>query len=169
MAWSTSGVFRSVIGETLGGRRAIELGNALDATYGYDTGAANTATSLTVSLFNNTVTPDKNASYANSAYDAGAWLAGAQDGCTSTEWTAAGRPAVNPALSYVSPNIIMFDMDDTSSSAPTTVEDVYGALVHAASGDENGVCFNYFGGANSVTGGTLTIVWNANGLFRLTV
>ncbi len=34
---------------------------------------------------------------------------------------------------------------------------------------DQGVCFNYFGGAQTVTGGTFTIVWHANGLFRFTV
>jgi hypothetical protein len=31
------------------------------------------------------------------------------------------------------------------------------------------VCFNYFGGTNSVTAGTLTIIWNASGIFTLTL
>ncbi len=34
---------------------------------------------------------------------------------------------------------------------------------------DQGVCYNYFGGAQSVTAGTFTIVWNANGIFRITL
>jgi hypothetical protein len=30
------------------------------------------------------------------------------------------------------------------------------------------VCYNYFGGVNSVTDGTFTIVWNASGIFTIT-
>jgi len=34
---------------------------------------------------------------------------------------------------------------------------------------KQGVCYNYFGGAQSVTAGTFTIVWNVNGVCRFTV
>ena len=34
---------------------------------------------------------------------------------------------------------------------------------------DHGVCFNYFGGAQSVTAGTFTIVWDANGLAKFTL
>ena len=34
---------------------------------------------------------------------------------------------------------------------------------------DQGICYNYFGGANSVTLGTFTIVWNASGIFALTL
>jgi hypothetical protein len=32
-----------------------------------------------------------------------------------------------------------------------------------------GWSYNYFGGTNSVTDGTLTIQWNASGIFTLTL
>jgi hypothetical protein len=35
--------------------------------------------------------------------------------------------------------------------------------------DDPGVCYNWFGSAQSVTNGTFTVVWHANGLFRITV
>jgi hypothetical protein len=34
---------------------------------------------------------------------------------------------------------------------------------------DQGICYNYFGGTQSVTGGTFTIVWHPNGIFRLTL
>ncbi|MGW6257631.1 hypothetical protein [Streptomyces sp. NPDC055085] len=34
---------------------------------------------------------------------------------------------------------------------------------------DQGICFNYFGGVQGVTGGTFTIIWSANGVFRITV
>jgi hypothetical protein len=32
-----------------------------------------------------------------------------------------------------------------------------------------GVSYNWFGSAQSVTNGTFTVVWHANGIFRITV
>jgi hypothetical protein len=34
---------------------------------------------------------------------------------------------------------------------------------------DQGLCFNYFGGTQSVTAGTFTVVWSASGIFRITV
>jgi hypothetical protein len=31
-----------------------------------------------------------------------------------------------------------------------------------------GLCYNYFGGTQSVTGGLFTIVWNASGILAVT-
>jgi hypothetical protein len=34
---------------------------------------------------------------------------------------------------------------------------------------DQGVCYLYFGGAQSVTSGTFTIQWNASGIMQLTL
>jgi hypothetical protein len=34
---------------------------------------------------------------------------------------------------------------------------------------DQGVCYNYFGGTQSVTAGTFTIQWGAPGIFSLTL
>lgn len=166
MAFSSSGVFRVTLGEILGGRNAFALGNA--AIDGDEDYVAQAPEAMKVALFNNAVDTSsaKDATFANAKYDAGVWLASRE--AHSTEWPVGGRSAENQRLSYPSANTIMFDMDDTSASASTSLSNIYGALVYHASSDV-GVCFNYFGGSNSVSGGTLTVVWNANGLFRITV
>jgi hypothetical protein len=50
---------------------------------------------------------------------------------------------------------------------------VYGCLIYNDTKTtpvaDQGVNFTYFGGTNSVTDGTLTIAWNASGIFRITV
>ena len=58
----------------------------------------------------------------------------------------------------------------TASGSTADIANAYGALVYdnTIAGDP-GICFNYFGGANSVTNGTFTVVWHANGIFRITV
>lgn len=55
-----------------------------------------------------------------------------------------------------------------------TITNAYGAFVYddTISGGtvaDQGVCFNYFGGAQSVTAGTFTVVWHANGIVRFTL
>ena len=55
----------------------------------------------------------------------------------------------------------------------TTLTNAYGCLVYSDTRTtpvaDQGICFNYFGGANSVTSGTFTIVWNASGILALTL
>jgi hypothetical protein len=114
MAWSTSKIFRSWIGDTI------------DSTTG-----PNLSTDVPkVALYNNSITPDENDTAAHSAYNAAG-------GATAT------LAAVFGCLVY----------DDTLT---TPVAD-------------QGVCFNYFGGTQSVTSGTFTVVWNVLGLWRITL
>ena len=51
-----------------------------------------------------------------------------------------------------------------------TVTNAYGVLVYNNTlTTKDGVCWNAFGGAASVTSGTFTVVWNASGIFTITV
>jgi len=68
----------------------------------------------------------------------------------------------------------MFDASvDTASGTAADLTAVVGAMVYdfslATPVDNQGVCYNYFGGANTVTNGTFTVVWNANGVYRITL
>ena len=64
-------------------------------------------------------------------------------------------------------------MSNTASGASATLASVFGCLVYddtiAAPVGDQGLCYNYFGGTNSVTDGTFTIVWNASGILALTL
>jgi hypothetical protein len=82
-------------------------------------------------------------------------------------WPAVGRNLV--ATSGFSSNVYTFDSADTvSANNTTTLTNAYGCLVYDDTTGDQGICFNYFGGANSVTSGTFTIVWNASGIFAIT-
>ena len=53
-----------------------------------------------------------------------------------------------------------------------TLANAYGILVYdftITSPQSQGLCFNYFGGTQSVTLGTFTIVWNGSGIATITV
>jgi hypothetical protein len=91
-----------------------------------------------------------------------------------TDWPAGGRPLVNPDVTITVANVIMFDADNTASAGATTdIASAMGAFVYddtiTTPVADAGICFNWFTTAQSVTNGTFTVVWHANGIFRITV
>jgi hypothetical protein len=124
-------------------------------------------------LFNNSVTPDKDAAVGSTGYNTGTWLT-ANEVTDATNWAAKGRQLGSPTFTTPSTGVYMFDAADTAGGGTLTIANAYGAFVYddTISGGtvaDQGVCFNYFGGAQAVTGGTFTIVWSANGLYQVTV
>lgn len=158
MAFTTSAVFRQFFVDTLAGTSVFDLDSPSD-TY-------------KVALYNNTGTPDKNVSAANSAFNAGQWTT-TNEVSQSVQWPTGGVAATGMTVTAPSNDVIMFDLADTSSGSAATLASVYGTLLYNDTKTtpvaDQGVCFNYLGGINSVSGGTLTVVWNANGAFRITV
>jgi hypothetical protein len=81
--------------------------------------------------------------------------------------------ALGSKTNVVATNTITIDAADTASGATATLAAVFGCLVYdftiAAPVAKQGMCFNYFGGSNSVTSGTFTVVWSANGIMKGTL
>ena len=159
MAWSASAVFRAFVTDMCGNTAAFDLSGS-----GVDTFKA--------ALYNNSITPDKDVSAANSAYNADQW-ATANEQTSSGQWAAGGVALTSPAITNPSTGVVMWDASDTASGSTATLANVYGCQVYddtlASPVADQGVSFHYFGGTNAVTNGTLTIVWHTNGLFRITV
>lgn len=155
MAFSASAIFRQFIADQLNGLN-YDL-NAPSDTY-------------KVALFNNSVTPDKDAAVASTYYNGGTWTTG-NEVSQATYWPAGGRPLAGMTVTTITGGIIMFDATDTATNgALATLANVYGSMIYNdTNANDQGVCYNYFGGVNSVTSGTLTVVWNANGIARITV
>lgn len=155
MAWSESKIFRAFLADVLGNVAAFDLD----------------ADSLKVALYNNSITPDANVASPNSAYNADQW-ASANEVSELGQWAAGGVVLGNKTLDSSVADTVFLDADNTSSGAAATLSNVYGCLVYddtlAAPVADQGICYNYFGGANSVVAGTLTIAWNANGILRYT-
>lgn len=156
MAWSNSKVFVRYIKDSL------------DATISQDIDA----NTFKAALYDNSFTPDNTVSSANSAYGAGVWATtGSQTGSTQVyhtgQWAQGGVALANVTWT-VSSATVTFDADNTASGSAATLSNVYGALVYndtlAAPVADQGLCYNYFGGTNAVTAGTLTVVWNASGI-----
>lgn len=155
MAWSESKVFIAT------------LEDALESTITYNI----EGDTFKAALYNNTITPDATVTSANAAYGSGVWASGeVSDG---TNWDLAGEPLTSPASSF-SGTVYTFDAANTpQGGASTTLASVYGCLVYNDTittpvGDQ-AISFNYFGGEQSVTGGTFTIVWHTSGIFTISV
>lgn len=125
-------------------------------------------------LYGNTGTPTQNVTSVLSAYNAAAsqWVT-ANEVFQAGQWAQAGITLVAPVINSATAGVVFWDANDVASGAAATLTNVYGALVYddtlTTPVADQGVCFNYFGGPNSVTNGTFTISWSANGIWRATV
>ncbi len=66
-------------------------------------------------------------------------------------------------------NVYTFDAADTANGSAATLSAVTGCLVYDSTVSSLGLSFHYFGGSQSVTAGTLTVVWNSSGIITLTL
>lgn len=156
MAWSNSKVFMAFLEDCLENTSALDLN--LDT--------------FKAALYDNDITPDQTVTSANTAYNAGQWVAAGNEVSDGTNWDAGGEPLTSVASSFSS-NVYTFDAADTpQGGASTTLASVFGCLVYDDSATtpvaDQGVSFHYFGGSQSVTAGTFTIVWNGSGIFTIT-
>lgn len=156
MAWTDSKIFRPYLADMISNTAAFDLD--------VDT--------CKVALYNNTITPDNDVTSANSAYNAGQW-ATAQEVFQAGQWAQGGVALTGQTVNSGTADVVFFDASDTASGAAATLTSVFGCLVYddtlAAPVADQGISYNYFGGTNSVTNGTFTVVWNANGIFRFTL
>jgi hypothetical protein len=155
MAWTNSKIFRAFIADALDNTVALDLG----------------ADAFKVALYNTTPTPDQNVTSANSCYNVGQWVT-ANEVYQAGQWAQAGVALGTPTLNSATAATVFFDAADTASGSAATLAAVFGCLVYddtMTSPADQGISYNYFGGTNSVTNGTLTVVWHANGIFRITL
>jgi len=155
MAWSASKIFSAFPTDSFNATEAFNID----------------ADNIKAALFDNTITPSQTVASASTAYGAGVWASGGV--LDASGWPAVGRQLLSVASGFSS-NVYTFDAADTvSANNTTTLTNAYGALVYddamTTPVADQGLCYNYFGGANSVTAGTFTIVWNASGIFALTL
>lgn len=155
MAFGTnSKIFSSFITDSLNNTAALDLNS--DA--------------IKVALFGNTGTPDQTVASASTAYNTGQWVTGNE---TSNGGWSAGGLALASITSVFSSNVFTFDAADTANGSAATIADTRGCLIYdstlASPVASQGICFLAFGGQQTVTSGTLTIVYNASGIMTITV
>jgi hypothetical protein len=154
MAWTNSKIFTTFVQDSL------------NLTYSHNLLANN----IRVALFGTTVTPDQTVNATASGYNqtGSIWSASGAE-VTATGWTAGGLTLVTKTSNYAT-NVYTFNAGNQAGGASDTVSNAYGVLIYNNSATaKNGVSFNYFGGPASVTSGTFTVVFNASGIFTLTL
>lgn len=169
MAWSASAIFREFLENP--GLRGITGATA-------PTGASAsgiTADTVKAALYDNDITPDQTVAVASTGYNTGQWAIAGNEVTDATNWVAGGRALANDAFTSTDATaFVMYDADDLAGGGTLTITNAFGCLVYddsitAGTVADQGICYNYFGGGQSVTAGTFTIVWHANGVFRITV
>ena len=155
MAWSNSKIFRAHIGDMMTNVAAFDL----------DTD------SIKVALYNTTPTPDQNVAAASSAFNTGQWVTG-NEVSQAVQWPTGGVALSSKVVDVSASGVAMFDAADTASGSAATLSGVFGCLVYedtlTTPVADQGICYNYVGGTQSVTSGTFTIQWSANGIYRWT-
>lgn len=159
MAWSASAIFREWPSQVM----------QVSGT-GYTGLDSDT---VKVSLHNNSITPDKDAAVASTGFNTGVWTT-ANEVTDVTNWVSGGRSLASKTFTTPSTGVFRFDAADLAGGGTVTITNAFGCLVYddtitAGTVADQGACYNYFGGAQSVTAGTFTIVWNANGIFEIAV
>lgn len=125
------------------------------------------ADTINAALFNNTGTPSKSVSLANSCYLVDQWVTGNEVIDTGgTNWVAGGRALASKAFSIdTGSSSVCFQAAATAGAGNVTIANAYGCLVYdntitGAGTAKQGLCYNSFGGlAQGVGGGTFTVLW----------
>lgn len=158
MAWSGSKIFRPYLHNSLTRLEPFDLD----------------ADTLKCSLFNNAITPDQNATAALSAYNASTsqWLT-ANEVSQVGQWAVGGVNLASVVVDQATSGVVFLDAADTASGAAATLASFYGSHIYddtvTTPVADQGICYTFFGGAQSVTSGTATIVWSINGIMRYTL
>lgn len=158
MAWSNSKIFRAFLGDVFANAAAFDLSGTPDT--------------FKVALYDNDITPNNDVTAANSAYNVDQWVTTNNEVFEAGQWAQGGVALTSPAIDVGTADVVFFDATDTASGSAADLASVYGCLVYddtLTSPADQGVSYNYFGGTQSVTNGTFTIIWNSNGIFRLTL
>ena len=151
MAWSASKAFRQYTADMIGNTSALD----------YD------ADTIKVPTYNHSITPDNTVTAANSAYNVAVW-ANTNEVTSSTDIPAGGLTLASKTVTPSSGNVPIDAADTASGSAATATvygNEIYDDTLTTPVADQ-GMGYNYYGGAVSVSNGTLTLVWNASGLIN---
>lgn len=149
MAWSASKIFSAFVTDALNNTAALDLN----------------ADTFKAALFDDSITPSQTVATASTLLGAGVWASGQ---LSNGGW-AAGGVALTSVTSAATSNVYTFDAADTANGTAATITGAFGTLVYDTSVANQGVSYHYFGGTQSVTSGTFTIVWSASGIFALTL
>jgi hypothetical protein len=152
MGWSTSNISGAMVSNFFAPAAAL--------SWSSDT--------INAALYGTTPTPDKNDTFAHNAYNGsgGQWVTANE--ITGTGYTAGGTALASKTNTFGSGTQQVSAANPSWSAA--TLSAVFGCLVYDNTlAAKNAFCWNYFGGSQSVTSGTFTIVWSGSGILQFTI
>ena len=160
MAWSNSKVFQRFLSNRIGNVTAFD----------YD------ADTIKVALYNTTTTPDNDVTTdVLTGYNGAAsqWVVANEVIDSSgggTDWPAGGLTLGTKSVDVSVADFVSIRAANAASGATADIAATFGCLVYDDTlTNKPGMSYNYFGGTQSVTAGTFTIVWHANGIVRFTL
>lgn len=158
MAWTASRIFRPFLADVMANTAAFDLD----------------ADTAKVALYTNAITPNADVTSALSAYNAATsqWVT-ANEQYEAGQWAQGGQALSGLVVNSGTAGVVFWDANDVSSGSTADLTNVYGCMVYddtlTTPVADQGICYNYFGGANSVVNGTFSVVWSANGIWRITL
>lgn len=157
MAWSNSKIFRQFLADAVLNTAAFDLDS--------DT--------FKVALYDNDITPDNDVSAANSAYNVDQWVTTGNEVFEAGQWAQGGATVTSPSINVATADVVFWDAADTASGSAADLASVHGCLIYddtlTTPVADQGICYLYFGGSNSVVNGTFTVVYSSNGIWRITL
>lgn len=155
MPWSNSKLFTATITDVMNNTTALD-GNA-------DT--------FKLALFDGGITPSQTVASAATAFGAGVWAA--NEVFDAAEWPTGGEPLLSVTSTFSS-NVYTFDAANlVSDGTSATLVTFFGCLIYddtlAAPVADQGLAYLYFSGTQTVTDGTLTIIFAGSGIATLTL
>ncbi len=133
---------------------------------------------ISVALFGTAVSPDASAAVGSTGFNTGTWTTG-NEITGGANWPTGGLNLASKTFtiltagSQTTASGIAFDAADLANTGTVTIAAAFGCFVYdntitAGTVADQGLCYNYFGGTQSVTAGTFTIIFDATGIFKFT-
>jgi hypothetical protein len=163
MAFTASAIFQQAMLNPLLGRSWT---TAAPTTYG-----SLSADVINCALFGNSGTPSKSVSAVNSGYNQDQWVTGNETN-GGANWPAGGLPLASKAFAIDTGSSSVCFSTAALTGNPVTVAAAFGCLIYDNTitvPAKQGLCYNYFGGTQSVTAGSFTVTWPTVGAVTNTV
>lgn len=155
MAWTNSKIFRQYIADMIGNTAALDFD----------------ADTIKYTNYGSGITPDNDVTAALSAYNAATsqWVTAGE--ATSGSWAAGGQALASKTVDVATADTVKVDAADLTASSVTLTASggfCYDDTLTTPVADQ-GMSYHYYGGSQSVTAGTFTVVFAANGLHTYTL
>jgi hypothetical protein len=162
MAWTNSKVFEEWI-----------IGPMLQAAGTGYTGLD--ADTVKAALFDDTITPDNDAAVASTGFNTGVWTATEPpQQFDAAGWPTGGLALASPTFTTPGTDQVRYDAADRASTANVTITAAVGTLIYddtitGGTVADQGICYLWFSGPASVTAGSFTVQFGANGIIQFTL